>query len=100
MLARSDGLPPEQRQLQVRARLRRLAVPGAQPGPRAAHHLLRLLSVPGGATSAGPDPLWPRVSVRELEWRAHSAGKDAGGGGGRGGGHKVGESRSSDYWGN
>lgn len=77
-LARSDGLPAEQRQLQVRARLRLPAAPGAQRGPGASHHLLRLLGVPGGATSAGSDPLWPRVSVRELGWRDHPAGKDAG----------------------
>lgn len=61
VLACSDGLPAEQRQLQVRARLRHPAVPGAQRGHRAAHHLLRLLGVPGGATSAGPDPLWPCI---------------------------------------
>lgn len=74
-LERSDGLPAEQRQLQVRARLRHPADSGAQRGLGAAHHLLRLLSVSGGATPAGPDPLWPRVSVG---WRAHPAGRDAG----------------------
>lgn len=74
-LERSDGLPAEQRQLQVRARLRRPADSGAQRAPGAAHHLLRLLRVPGGATPAGPDSLWPRVSVG---WLAHPAGRDAG----------------------
>lgn len=73
-LQRSDGLPAEQRQLQVRSNLLRPADSGAQRGPGAAHHLLRLLRVPGGATPAGPDPLWPRVSV---EWRAHPAPRDA-----------------------
>lgn len=77
VLARCYGLPAEQRQLQVRVRLRRPAAPGAQRGHRAAHHLLRLLGVPGGTTPASPDPLWPCVSVWELGCRSHPAGKDA-----------------------
>lgn len=60
-----DGFRAEQRQRQIRARRRRRpAGPGAQGGPRAARHLLRLRRVPRGAAPARPDPLWPRVGTR------------------------------------
>jgi hypothetical protein len=59
----SHGLPAEQRQRQIGARLSHPTGPRAQRGARAAHHVLRVLRVPGGVAPTCPDPLWPRVSV-------------------------------------